>query len=73
MDKASGEHNIPPRLAKIASNFLSESISDIINAAINTNTFPDRAKRALVTTVDKGGNDKHVYTNFRPVSLSNTL
>ena len=33
----------------MASNFLSEPITDIINTAIDTNTFLDRAKRASVT------------------------
>ena len=51
---------ILPRLVKMASNFLSEPIANIINTAIDTNTFPDRAKQASVTPVDKGGNDKHM-------------
>ena len=73
MDKASGEDKIPPRLVKMASNFLSEPIANIINTAIDTNIFPDRAKRASVTPTDKGGNDKHIYTNYRPVSVLNTF
>ena len=63
MDKASGEDKIPPRLVKMASNFLSEPITDI-NTAIDTNTFPDRAKRATVIPIDEGGNDNHIYTNL---------
>ena len=73
VDKASGEDKIPPRLLKMASNFLSEPITNIINTAIDTNTFPDRAKQASVTPIDKGGNDKHIYTNYRPVSVLNTF
>ena len=73
MDKASGEDKIPPRLLKMASNFLSEPITNIINTAIDTNTFPNRAKQASVTPIDKGGNDKHIYTNYRPVSVLNTF
>ena len=57
----------------MASNLLSEPITDIINTAIDTNTFPDRAKRASATPNDKGGNDKHIYTNYRPVSVLNTF
>ena len=60
MDKATGEDKILPRLVKMASNFLSEPITDIINTAIDTDTFPDRAKRASVTPIDKGGSDKHI-------------
>ena len=51
---------ILPRLVKMASNFLSEPIANIINTAIDTNTFPDGAKQASVAPVDKGGNDKHI-------------
>ena len=57
----------------MASNFLSKPITDIINTAIYTNTFPDRAKRASVTPIDKGGNDNHIYTNYRPVSILKTF
>ena len=53
----------------MASNFLSEPITNIINTAIDTNTFPNRAKRASITPIDKSGNDKHIYTNHRPVSV----
>ena len=69
VEKASGEDKIPPRLAKMASNFLFEPITDMINTAIDTNTFPDRAKQASVTPIDKGGSDKHIYTNYRPVKI----
>ena len=44
MEKVSGEDKVPPRLVKMASNFLFESITHIINAAVDTDTFPDRAK-----------------------------
>ena len=57
-DKDSGEDKIPPRLVKMASNILSEPITDIINTAIDTNTFRDRAKRASAAPID----------NYRPVS-----
>ena len=73
MDKASGEDKISPRLVKMVSNFLSKPITDIINTAIDTNTFPHRTKRASVTPIDKGGNDKHIYINYRPVSVLNTF
>ena len=71
MDNASGEDKTPPRLVKMACNFLSEPVTDIINTTIDTNTFRDRAKWASVTPIDKGGDDKHIYTNYRPVSVLN--
>ena len=36
-------------------------------------TFPDGAKRASVTPIDKGGNDKHIHTNYQAVSVLNTF
>ena len=57
----------------MVSNFLSKLITYIINTAIDTDTFPDRAKRASVTPIDKGGNDKHIYTSYRPISVLNTF
>ena len=57
----------------MASNFLSEPITDVINTAINIIIFPDRVKRASVTLIDKGGDDKPSYTNCRPVSVLNTF
>ena len=53
----------------MANNFLSEPVTDIIKTAIDTNTFPDRAKQTSVTPIGKGGNDKHIYTNYRPASI----
>ena len=68
-----GEDQIPPNLIKIAGIFLVEPLTDIINSCFRTSTFPDLAKRASVTPIDKGGTDKHIYTNYRPVSVLNTF
>ena len=73
MDKVSGEDKVPPMLLKMASNFLFEPITDIINTGIDINTFPDRAKQASVTAIDKRRNDKHIYNTYRPVSVLNTF
>ena len=50
-----------------------EPITDRIKTAIDTNTFPDRAKRVSVTPIDKGGNDKHISANCRLISVLNTF
>ena len=63
----------PPTLIKTASNFLVEPLTDIINSCFSISTFADLAKRASVTPIDKGGTDKHTYTNYRPVSVLNTF
>ena len=39
----------------------------------NISTFPDLAKRASVTPIDKGGTDQNTYTDYRPVSVLNTF
>ena len=45
-------------------NILPKPSADVTNTAIATNTFPYKAKRTSVTSVDKIGNDKHVHTNY---------
>ena len=73
MNKDMGEDQIPPNLIKTDGNFLVEPLTDIINSCFSTSIFPDLAKRASVTPIAKGGTDKHIYTNYRPVSVFNTF
>ena len=73
INKDMGEDQIPPNLIKTAGNFLVEPLTDIINSCFSTSIFPELAKRASVTPIDKGGTDKHIYTNYRPVSVFNTF
>ena len=58
------EDEIPPKLVNIAGKFLVEPLNDIINSCFNTSTFPD-----LAMPIDKVGTDKHLSTNYRPVSI----
>ena len=73
MRKASGEGKIPTRLVKMASNFLSEPITDIISTSIDTYIFPNGEKRAYAAPTDKGRNEKHICTNYRPVTVLSTF
>ena len=57
----------------MAINFLLEPIADVINTATDTNTFPNRVKQASVIPIDTSRNDKHIYTNYRPVKVLNTF
>lgn len=57
----------------MAGRILSKLFAEVINTAISTNTFPDKAKGALVTPVEKCGNDKRVCSNYRPVNVLNTF
>ena len=67
INKAMGEDQISPKLIKIVTNFLVEPLTDIINSGFSTSTFSQLTKRASVTLIDKGGTDKHIYTDYRPV------
>ena len=73
MNKAVGEDQTPPTLVKVAGKFLVEPLTDIINCCFSRSTFPDLANTASVTPIHKGGIDKHVYTNYRPVSVLYTF
>ena len=69
--KSSGVDTIPPKLVKLASNFISAPLTHCINTTLKNASFPDNAKKALVTPLDKGGVNKNVLSNFRPVSVLN--
>ena len=73
MTKAMGEDEIPPKLTKTVGSFLAEPLADIINFCFSISTFADLTQRASVTPTDKGGNDKHIYSNYRPVSVLNSF
>ena len=62
-----GEDKISPKLIKTVANFLVEPLTDIISSGFSTSTFSQLTKRASVTPIDKGGTDKHIYTNYRPL------
>ena len=64
---------IPPKLVKPAVDQLAESFTCIFNSAIAQSIFPNKVKEASVTPVDKGENEKHIFRNYRPVSVLNTF
>ena len=71
--KATGIDTIPPKLIKVAENFLTPLLTKSINSSIEHNIFPDLAKTALVVPLDKGKPNKNDISNFRPVSILNTF
>ena len=73
ISKATREDQILLNLIKITGNIFVEPLTDIINSCFSTSTFPDQAKRASVTPIEKGGTDKHIYTNYKPASALNTF
>ena len=64
---------IPTKLIKIAAGQFAEPLTYIINSTITQSFFPNKAKQASVTPVDKGENDKDTFSNYRPVSVLNTF
>ena len=71
--KATGIDTIPPKLIKVAVEFLTPLLTKSINSSIEHNIFPDLAKTALVVPLDKGKPNKKGIANFRPVSILNTF
>ena len=52
---------------------LSQPSADAMNNSISKGVFPDNAKIASVSPIDKQSDDKNEVSNFRPVSFLNTL
>ena len=71
--KAVGINTIPPKLIKMASNFLTPILTTAINSSMEKSVFPENAKVATVVPLDEGKPDKNDISNFRPVSLLNTF
>ena len=63
----------PPKLIKMASNFLAPILTAAINSSIENSVSPENAKVAIVVPFDKGKSDKNDNSSFRPVSLLNTF
>ena len=63
---SSGHDKIPSKLIKMASNYIAQPITTIINTSIETSIFPDLLKTAKITPTHKK-NDNQI-TNFRPIS-----
>ena len=71
--KAAGTATIPPKLIKIAGDYLTPLFTVVINKSIKENVFPDSAKIALVVPFDKEKPDRNEISNYRPVSVLSTF
>ena len=71
--KSTGIDQIPPKLIKLSPKVLSRPLAIAINNNFNKGMFPDNAKIACVSSLDKHTDDKYSVTNFRPVSVLNTF
>ena len=70
--KASGMSMIPNKILKSAKHIISESLTDIFNASLESNTFPDDLKVAGVTPIFKNG-ERNDLQNYRPISVLCTV
>ena len=70
--KAVGFDMIPLKLVKIAASVLCQPLSIAINNSLSKGIFPDDAKIAMVSPLDKG-TKKNDISNFRPVSILTTF
>ena len=70
-EKSTGVDTIPPKLVKLAANYLAGSLSQSINYSIKKGYFPK--KFASVTPIDKKTDDKNAALNVRPKSILNCL
>ena len=71
--KATDVDKIPPKLVKLTADVLATPLSLAINSSIDKGAFPDAAKVASVSPVDKETDDKNKISNFRLVSVLNTF
>ena len=66
--KSSGLENINSMVVKVAFEFLKSEVTFLYNLSVNTVSFPDDWKKALVIPIPKKGNLTKVQ-NYRPISL----
>ena len=67
--KATDVDRIPTKLVKLSANILSVSLTKTINDSLAMDIFPDTAKIAAVSPIDKGTGNKNSISNFKPVSV----
>ena len=58
---------------KLSANILPEPLTKTINDNLNMGIFPDAAKTAAVSPIDKGTGNKNSISNFSPVIVLSVL
>src|ERR1700755_2788144 len=67
--KASGPDGIPPRVLRECASELASVLVQLYSLCLNTNTFPQCWKRALVQPIPKKGS-RSDPSNYRPIPLT---
>ena len=70
-EKPTGVDMMPPKLVQLAANYLNEPLSQSINNSIKKGLFPENAKVASVTPMDKKTDGKNSVLNFCPINVLN--
>ena len=58
---------------KLSANILPESLAKTINDSLTMGIFPDAAKTAAVSPIDKGTGNKNSISSFSPVIILSVL
>ena len=66
--KATGMHLIPNSALKAVKDIIALSLTDLFNASIKANIFPDDFKIAIITPIIKNGETDNLG-NYRPISI----
>ena len=67
-NKSSDIYGMSPKLLKILSPAISETLSNIYNENFALGVFPDHMKLSMITPIFKGGS-KLDFLNYRPISV----
>ena len=62
---------MPPKLVKLAANYLAAYLSQSTNNSLKGGLFPENAKVASVTPIDRKTDDKSSVLNCCPISVFN--
>ena len=69
--KSTGIDKIPPKLVRLSADIFSTPLSNAIKNSILKGKFPDDAKVASVSPLDKHTDNNYSISNFRHVSALN--
>lgn len=67
-----GIDGIPPSVVKLASSYIDDILTNLVNASLVQGIFPTKLKIAKVTPVYKGGSHSNC-SNYRPISVLNVF
>ena len=70
--KSTGYDMLPPKIIKLSSPVICNTITNLMNDMLTTNSFPNQMKHAEIQPLHKKGSTLEM-ANYRPVSILTTL